>query len=73
MYCPISFDIFRILQLYFGIFRLISVDSKFAYKLQIHQKISLLIIKSQGTSNGKIGHFLATLFADSIPFPYDIP
>ena len=25
------FDIFRILQLYFGIFRLISVDSKFAY------------------------------------------
>jgi hypothetical protein len=26
------FDIFRILQLYFGIFRLISVDSKFAYK-----------------------------------------
>jgi hypothetical protein len=25
------FDIFRILQLYFGIFRLFSVDSKFAY------------------------------------------
>ena len=24
-------------------------------------------------SNGKIGHFLASLFADSIPFPYDIP
>jgi hypothetical protein len=25
------------------------------------------------TSNGEIGHFLASLFADSIPFPYDIP
>ena len=34
---------------------------------------SLLIIKSRDTSNGKIGHFLASLFADSIPFPYDIP
>ena len=33
----------------------------------------LLIIKSRDTSNGKIGHFLAYLFADSIPFPYDIP
>ena len=36
-------------------------------------RISLLIIKSRDTSNGKIGHFLASLFADSIPFPYDIP
>jgi hypothetical protein len=35
-------------------------------------RISLLIIKSRDTSNGKIGHFLASLFADSIPFPYDI-
>jgi hypothetical protein len=32
-------------------------------------RISLLIIKSQDTSNGKIGHFLASLFADSTPFP----
>jgi hypothetical protein len=31
------------------------------------------IIKSRDTSNGKIGHFLASIFADSIPFPYDIP
>ena len=30
---------FRILHLYFGIFRLISVDSTFAYTLQIRQKI----------------------------------
>ena len=36
-------------------------------------RISLLIIKSGDTSNGKIGHFLASLFADSVPFPYDIP
>ena len=36
-------------------------------------RISLLIIKSLDTSNGKIGHFLASLFADSVPFPYDIP
>ena len=36
-------------------------------------RISLLIIKSRNISNGKIGHFLAYLFADSIPFPYDIP
>ena len=36
-------------------------------------RISLLIIKSRDTSNGIIGHFLASLFADSIPFPYDIP
>ena len=26
-----------------------------------------------GTSNAKIGHFLASLFADAVPFPYDIP
>ena len=39
IYCRISFGIFRILQLYFGIFRLISVDCKFAYTLQIRQKI----------------------------------
>ena len=31
-------------------------------------RISLLIIKSWDTSNGKIGHFLASLFADSIPW-----
>ena len=30
-------------------------------------------IKSRDTSNGKIGHFLASIFADFIPFPYDIP
>jgi hypothetical protein len=36
-------------------------------------RISLLIIKSWDTSNGKIGHFLALLFAGSIPLPYDIP
>ena len=39
----------------------------------IYERISLLIIKSRDTSNGKIGHFLASLFADSISFPYDIP
>ena len=33
----------------------------------------MLIIKSRGTSNGKIGHFLASLFSDFVPFPYDIP
>ena len=60
---------------------IISVDSKLAYTLQIRQKIiqwkvsrytriSLLIMKSRDTSNGKIGHFLASLFADSIPCIY---
>jgi hypothetical protein len=59
----------------------ISVHSKFAYTLKIRQKIiqrkvsrytriSLLIMKSRDTSNGKIGHFLASLFADSIPCIY---
>jgi hypothetical protein len=28
--------------------------------------------KSRDTSNDKIGHFLASLFADSVPFTYDI-
>jgi hypothetical protein len=48
----------------------------FSWITSIHAnqtRISLLIIKSRNISNGKIGHFLAYLFADSIPFPYDIP
>jgi hypothetical protein len=31
------------------------------------------IIQVKDTSNGKIGHFLTSLFVDSTPFSYDIP
>ena len=59
--------------LYRRLFKYVKKLSNEKFLNENQTRISLLIIKSRDTSNGKIGHFLAYLFDDSIPFTYDIP